>query len=140
MNKKGTAYEIAWQFMLAPLKLLFIVLVALLGAVVFYSISLGREEVNLDETESFEIKNAVLNCLTLNSKVVSSNLNFESLRECIGADVYGVHITSTGKDIVVNDRIYSTYKGLCGRNAICDFFTYTDLDGNELNAEIVFKK
>ena len=140
MNKKGTAYEIAWQFMLAPLKLLFIALVALLGAVVFYSISLGREEVNLDETESFEIKNVVLSCLTLDSQIVSENLNFESLSECIGADIYGIHAIGVGKDIVVNDRIYSTYKALCGKNAICDSFSYNDLDGNELNLEIIFKK
>ncbi len=133
------AYEIAWQTMLSPLKLIFIILVVFLSIIIIYSISLQREEIDFDKIELFEVSRVLIDCVTENSIIQYDKFNEEYLKSCANVKKYGIKLILNKNTFIINDPVYSSYSGFCNRLAACHELEYKDLNGDVLDIEVVFK-
>ncbi len=135
----GDAFELAWQMVLSPLKLVFIILVMFLSVLIIYGISRHILPINLDRIELNEVNNIIINCLSKNSMVKEDTFNEAYLNSCINSMRYGIKLKFKDKSITLNDDTYSLYKGVCNKLSICSSLEYRDLNGDRLSIEIVKK-
>ena len=133
------AYEIGWQVILSPLKFVTLVMLLLILGIIIYS-GYDKENVDYYEVEGNEVINNALNCILENSKLNEEKLNLNYISSCLKVNKYGVRVKYENKEVVVNDEIYSSYAGFCGRVASCSSFTFKDLNGKLINIMAVFKK
>ena len=63
------AFELAWQMILAPLKLIFIILVGLMTGIIVFSISLNQEKTDLNKLEISEISNILIDCVVEDARI-----------------------------------------------------------------------
>lgn len=136
----GDAFELAWQTVLAPMKLIFIILVVFLSVIIIYLIGSHEEIINYEKVELEEVKTVVLRCVTKDSIVMEEKLNSEFISNCLGMDKYGVRLEFKDKTIIVNEVVYSSYEGFCDKVASCGDLKFKDLNGDILKIKVVFFK
>ena len=138
MNNRGSGvFDIGVDVILSPLKFLAV------GAflILFFIIYASPSDANLDTdlVESQEVVNHVLRCVLKNNVVDESLITYSYLSSCAPSEKYGIEVRYDELHVTLNEHIYSTFKGLCKREAHCNSFFFLDSFSKEFSVEVVFK-
>ena len=134
------AFELAWQMILSPLKLLFIILVSFLALLIMYAVSFQHEFINFTPLETYEIEHLLFACLVQDSYIQENKFTESILTSCAPFDHYGAELTLDNKRLILNEHVFTTHKGFCDRLSSCHIIHYKDLNNRLLTLFVVLRR